>query len=997
MSERLASQLQSLGVGLQADRRVVQVADGRQVEILATLHAPLVIRGCRWLCHIPVVKNLTHQLILGVNTLRMFNIAVDFGQDIVTVDNDTQVPFSIYCMEQPDEVVKQNFPQNLSTSERLVLHQTLDGWKTKFNTSPGCTDLISHKLYLEPNVVPLKQRYYPVNPIVQKQIDQEVDVMLRDRIIEPSDSPWSSPILLIPKKDGGKRFVVDMRKVNQVTRKDSYPIPFITTILDSLKNSKYISSLDLYRGYWQINLEKESRPITAFTVPGKGLFQFTRMPFGLHSSGATFQRLMEKVLAPVLHKSAYVYLDDIILVSDSFDSHIQLLNQVFNLLFRAGLKVNWDKSFFCQSKLRYLGHLVGDGKLEVDPEKVRAAADFPTPTKLTELRSFLGFSGWYRRFVDDYSQTAAPLTKLLKKGSKWTWGEAEQQAFFNIKQALVRAPVLSCPDYNHEFNIESDASNVGLGGVLTQNIDGETRLVAYCSRKLTPAETNYSTTEKEALAILFCISKFKPYIDSTHFTIITDNSALKWLFNIENPSGRLARWICALGQYNFTVVYRKGCLNQKADALSRHPVEQQVEVEALDLPDPQLDWTNTTDPWYINLRESITADPTRYPSFVVHNDLVYKAVKSQEPGDRPLLVVPSDFRQQIFELCHSDPAAAHLGFAKTLARVQRFYYWPRMQSDIKTQVSSCKLCQQYKPVQNLPAGKMSQKDVTFKPWSIVATDVVGPLPRSKSGHKYILVFVDTFTKWTVAVPMRAATGEQIAKNFLQKVIFQWGCPDILLSDNASNFTGKTLTSLCRLYNVKSYHTPLYHPAANPAERVNRNIKVAISIFAKQNQRDWDVHLPHIVFALNTSVSESTGLSPAMLNFARELRGPNEPYRYLDAGYTEGVEPDERLQQLIADTTELCDRANKSIQQARARQAHYYNLRRREVHYELGDMVWRKNYPKSSAVNYESAKLSERYLGPFIIQDKHSDTQFTLKDINNKQAGVWHVQDLKPFI
>jgi len=325
--------------------------------------------------------------------------------------------------------------------------------------------------------------------------------------------------------------------MNEVTKHDAYPLPHIIATLDKLRGARCLS-LDLKSGYWQVPLAVESRPITAFTVSGRGLMQFRVMPFGLHSAPATFQRLLDSVLRPELEPHVFVYLDDIIVASPTFDEHLEHLTEVFRRLRKARLRLNADKCHFCRDELRYLGHVINRRGIQTDPAKISAVADWPTPTTVRKIRQFIGMASWYRRFVKDFSKTSTPLTRLTGKNARWQWGEAEERAFQQLKTALTTAPVLACLDFSRQFILQTDASNLGLGAILTQNSEGE-RVIAYTSRTLNSAEKNYSVTELECLAVVWGIRRMRDYLEGYKFMVITDHQSLRWLRTLDNPSGRL--------------------------------------------------------------------------------------------------------------------------------------------------------------------------------------------------------------------------------------------------------------------------------------------------------------------------------------------------------------------------------------------------------------------------------------------------------------------------
>lgn len=360
---------------------------------------------------------------------------------------------------------------------------------------------------------------------------------------------------------------IDFRKVNSVSEMDAYPLPQITATLDKLRGARYLTTLDLKTGYWQVPLTDDSRPITAFTVPGRGLRQFRVMPFGLHAAPATFQRLLDRVLGLELEPYVLVYLDDIIIATATFDEHLRILAEVFLRLRDARLRPNVKKCQFCRDSLKYLGHVIDHRGIRTDANKISAIQNWSAPTTLRQVRRFLGVASWYRRFVANFSTIAAPLTRLTKKQIRWTWGEEEERAFRTLKQTLVSAPVLACPDFSRRFILQTDASKQGLGAVLTQEFEDGERVIAYASRTLNQAERNYSATELECLAVVWGIRRMRDYLEGYQFTVLTDHQSLRWIQRMESPSGRLGRWKFELQQYNVDIRYRQGSANKVADAL----------------------------------------------------------------------------------------------------------------------------------------------------------------------------------------------------------------------------------------------------------------------------------------------------------------------------------------------------------------------------------------------------------------------------------------------
>lgn len=355
-------------------------------------------------------------------------------------------------------------------------------------------------------------------------------------VIEPSNSPWASPVVLVRKKDGSMRFCVDYRRLNDVTIKDAYPLPKIDEAFDHLSGHEMFSTLDLNSGYWQVSMEESDKPKTAF-VTRQGLYQFKVMPFGLCCAPATFERLMETVLAGLQWDKCLVYLDDIIVVGKSFENMMENLQHVFQRLHQAGLKLKAKKCNLFATRVSYLGHIISKDGISTDPEKVRAVAEWPVPATVTELRSFLGLCSYYRRFIQNFAAVAKPLHRLTEKGRKFLWNKEAQEAFEVLRNKLITGPILALPDITKPFVLDTDASNEAIGAVLSQNIDGTERVIAYASRTLTKSEKKSCVTRKELLAVVLFVKHYRHYLYGKRFLLRTDHGSLKWLLRFKKPEG----------------------------------------------------------------------------------------------------------------------------------------------------------------------------------------------------------------------------------------------------------------------------------------------------------------------------------------------------------------------------------------------------------------------------------------------------------------------------
>lgn len=444
------------------------------------------------------------------------------------------------------------------------------------------TKAVSHKIVTtDDQPVNIKQYRFP--PAHKSEIDTQISKMLDNKIIQTSVSPYNSPLWIVPKKADSKgnkkwRLVIDFRALNEKTLGDAYPLPNITDILDQLGSAKYFSVFDLASGFHQIPMSEADAQKTAFSTPF-GHYEFKRMPFGLKNAPATFQRLMDKVLSGLQGIELFVYLDDIVIYASSLTEHNKKFSKLAERLRSANLRLQPDKCEFLRKEVAYLGHIISEQGVKPDPQKIEAVKRFPRPKNPKNIKQFLGLAGYYRRFLNNFSKTAKPLTALLKKDQTFEWREPQETAFVTLRDQLCTEPLLQHPDFTRPFILTTDASGYAIGGILSQGEVGKDRPIAYASRLLNKAEQNYSTIEKESLAIIYCVNHFRPYLYGNKFTIMTDHKPLEWLHSVKDPTSRLIRWRLKIAEYDYKVIYKAGKTNCNADALSRNPTESETTPE----------------------------------------------------------------------------------------------------------------------------------------------------------------------------------------------------------------------------------------------------------------------------------------------------------------------------------------------------------------------------------------------------------------------------------
>ncbi|KAG0929312.1 hypothetical protein G6F29_012095 [Rhizopus arrhizus] len=812
-----------------------------------------------------------------------------------------------------------------------------------FDSTPrSTTPLVQHHIDTG-DARPISSPPHRASAAENDTINGLIDEMLQQGIIRPSRSPWSSPVVLVPKPDGTVRFCVDYRRLNGVTTKDVYPLTRVDDALHSLGNAKYFSTMDLTSSYCQIELDEESKPKSAF-VCRRGLFEFVRMPFGLCSAPATMQRLMDSVLAGLKWQTCLVYLDDIITFSPTFDQHLKDLREVLSRLRAASLKIKLSKCHFGSNRISFLGYVLSPDGLHTDPEKVRAVASFPVPTSVDGLRSFLGLAGYYRCFISRFSQIAAPLTELLQQDAQWVWSERQQQAFDLLRSSLLTAPVLRFPDFSRSFELHTDgACSSGIGVILCRRDPDNRRAyaVAYASRSLSPAEKNYGVSEVEALAIVWGIKKFAHYLAGTKFTVVTDHHALQFLQSKKSSDlrGRLARWALLLQQHDFSIIYRPGKENTGPDALSRYPVSSSsISSLICSLAVSDLVSAQASDRFCIGIRGTSPLPA----GFSDESGVLFF-------GARPVL--PDSLKEEAFDLLHSNTTAGHLGVSRTLQRFIRLFYFPNMNEWIKDKVGSCEVCLRVKkPHVTLGHTSMVHSDSPVQPFDTIAIDTFGPLPVSRSGNRYVVVIQCVFSRYVVLFPV----------------------PE-------NNDVWKLAAHL----QVKQKFTPAYHPQSNGlVERFMGTLRNMIISYMdlRSHQYTWDEHFGEFMFAYNSSVHEATKLTPFSLVHGREPRS----LLSVDFGSLM-VSPFEYQQQV----KDYLSRAFAIVQlenmHTQAKNAIAYNTHRQKPSFQVGDSVLVYFPVQSNSAMGRSGKLSRCWRGPFLITSILSSDRFDLVELSNMKS------------
>ena len=805
---------------------------------------------------------------------------------------------------------------------------------------------------------------------------------------------------MVRKKDDSWRFCIDYRKLNSATHRDAYPLPRIDTTLDSLAGSSLFTTLDLASGYWQVEVASHDKEKTAFST-SKGHFEFNVMPFGLTNAPATFQRLMECTLAGLVGDQCLIYLDDVIIFSSSFDEHLKRLASVLDRLRAAGLKLRAKKCHFAQEQVTYLGHIISNKGIEPDKSKLTAISAYPTPRTTKEVKQFMGISNYYRCFIPGYAQIAEPLHWLLRKSSKgFQWTQECETSFTTLKSKLTTPPILAYPLFTTPFTVSTDASDRAIGGVFSQIQDGHERVIAYWSRQLNKAEKNYSTIEREALAVVGAIKEFYPYLYGFHFTLLTDHNPLTSLKGIKDVGGRLARWMLFLQQFDFNIQYKKGSANSNADTLSRRPPEHpEVAVLAIFPFLADLDTlvkAQQEDPQLANLKRPIDQGtfPTHCPRgfrkcFLKQELLCREYTESATQMTHTQIVLPSSLRSRVLQEAHDN--LGHFGAKKTFEHVKTKFYWPGYEHDVQQWVQECERCQKRNSPQPNPSAPLGTIQAT-EPFEILSWDIMGPLPTTTQGNKYILVVTDIFTKWVEAFPLKDTTAITLATVLMNEVICRYGAPCRLHSDQGANLCSNVIQCLCQLLGITTSRTSAYHPEGNgQVERFNRTLESILAKTVADNQQDWDSQLPKALFAYRTAVHETTHFSPFHLTFARS---PNLPVDLMLGriqssklrSYPQFVQDSHKQLRMSYAITK------QHLQSQHQRHKHMHDSHGLAECFEVGDRVWLYTpvVPKG-----RTKKFASFWKGPYTIIDKPGEVNYKIQLIGGTQALTVHRNRLKP--
>ena len=848
---------------------------------------------------------------------------------------------------------------------------------------PEYQDSIEHAIETVEGAKLPYRRCYKYSERELKFMKQWLDEMLATGKIRPSKSPCASPVLMAEKPHSDElRPCVDYRQLNSITVKNRHPIPLFDTMLKYIRGAKKYVKLDVQAAFNCLRIKPGQEYLTAFITPF-GLFETLVMPFGLCNAPASWQAYIEKILGPLLNTDCVAFLDDILIYGDTDEEVRERAFKVLDRLREEGLYCKLSKCRFEVDEVDFLGYIVGHGHLRMDPDRVRAILEWPPPKRLRDVQVFLGFCNFYRRYILGYSHVANGLTDLLRKGVAFNFGPAAKESFEYLKTAFAKEPILREFDPSLPSTLETDASCVAVSGILSQRDpnSGELHPVAYYSKKLTPAELNYTTQEQELLAIVRCMEHWRHYLEgaSHTITVLTDSNNLRTFNTTAELNRRQVRWLEDLSKFDFTIQHRPGKTNP-ADGLSRRPDYKVTEEDHQPRKD-YLTFAATTVPAALHddLIQALATDPLAQDMTTLTQEDTDWKWDQQVLWYEDKIYIPETLRPRILKERHDAPLAGHHGQKKTEELVSRDYFWPNMRKTVRDYVRGCQTDQRTKADHHRPYGLMGDHTIPEDEASRIHMDWITDLPLSKKGkNDAILAIQSALTKRLRLVPCRLK-GRGRGKNLdapgtaalLEQHWFKdFGLPKCIISDRDLRVINRFFKALCTRLGITHAPTSRYHPAGNgQIERTNSPVEAYLRAYVNANQDDWEDWLWTAEFAYNNTLHSATGMTPFYASDGRHRNidvAPEAPGAVLDqAAATAHAD---RIAEITATLVEQHIHARDLMRK-------YYDERHLDVEFQEGDLVMLRH--TNIDTTRPCKKLDYKKSGPYVIQRKFGPTAYEL--------------------
>ncbi len=862
-----------------------------------------------------------------------------------------------------------------------------------------------HVIELNENYKIPKKKMYRLSPREKNVMNQQIKELLDKGLIQPSKSPFGAPVIFAKKADGSLRMCIDYRELNQQTKTNRFPLPNIQDLFDLIGNAKFFTKLDLKSGYHQIRMSKNSIEITGFCTP-YGHYEWLVMPFGLSNAPSTFQFTMNEILKEFLNVFVVVYLDDILIFSNTEEEHLKHVKLVLDVLKQNEFTLAKSKCVWMKDQINYLGHVIGKGEIKPEDEKIKIIEKWRTPQNVKEVQKFIGFLNYYNKYINNFASLAKPLFNLMKKNVKFEWKKEHDNSFHELKQSLIKYQKLVTVDINEPFYVYTDASNYAIGAVLMQDRNGEKVTVSMRSRLLKNAELNYSTYDKELLAIHDAFKHWRCYLDGSKITFYTDHNPITHVMKQSSLNNRQTRWISDLWNQDLTIKYIPGKKNVLADALSRMQINHihvlKLDDEIQNLKEEYIKDAKFSLIWRL-LNEGVNKNDneitkTKLISYKKHfkleNERIY--FKDQD-GNLRLCLPHGAIREKIVSIHHDSMIGGHQGIARTYDAMVKRFYFPKMKKYIERYIKSCVPCQRNKSKNKKNIGLLNPLETPNKPWETISMDFVVKLPKTKSGFDSIVVFVDKLTKRTIMRPCKVSdTAEDVAKIYIDAVVREHGISKHIISDRDAKFTSNFWRSFTSRLGINLKMSTAFHPETDgQTERANRTIQDCLRHYVNFEQDNWDELLAPVEYVINSAKQASTGYSPFELDYGREVLYPT------DLLLNRLNEKEDHSSNSLIEIHRMKIRdAIEAMTTAKINQEIYANKDRRDHEFKKGDKVFlrTRNYLSGEQKFRPKKKLSAKWAGPFVISEVISHTAFRL-DLPPKWKihNVFHCSNLWPAV
>lgn len=899
-----------------------------------------------------------------------------------------------------DEMLAQQ--SELSKVQGMQLKSLLMRYRHIFSNRPGLIKGYEHDIKVKDQTY-IFEKNYPIPFSHRAAVNKQIQQMLDWGIIERAASPYISPLVVVAKKDNTVRVCLDARALNKnlIPERESPNTP--EEILQSLSDVRWLSNLDMVSSFYQVALSKNSRKYVSFKYNG-AVYSFCVLPFGLSTSVSAFFRAMHHVLGDDLEEFCKLYVDDLLVNSRTFEEHLRHLEIIFIRLSRARMTVNFFKSRFTRSTIPFLGHVLTREGVYPDPLKLTQIQNWPSPRSPRQLKAFLGLCSFFRRFSNVYAQSTVLLQTLLKKDSKWIWDNQMELAFQNVKSLFIETVHLRFPDYNKTFYLQCDASDKGLGGLLFQvDEDGNQQVISMASRLIRGNEVAYTVCEKELLAVVFSLMKFRIFILGVNdLVILTDHKALTFLMQCRLLSGRLTRWILFIQEFRFKIQHCAGKENVIADILSRFPTKHEEDiVEESKSQRDVIIATNVLKPIDIELRRKLVR-LAEYQKNDLRLGTIWQAIEAKT-GDKLMenysifqgrlffkpkrngsykLCVPTELIKDIIMSVHKE--LGHFGANKCFVVLNENFYYKNLSRLVRQVISACDLCQRTKQPNKISHGTF-QPIIADNLGLLVSTDIFGPLPVGAQGYRYVLVFVDVFSKLVSLYPLVRQTSTAVSKK--TKLYFQTvQKPVAILSDNGTQFKSREYRDMLEGLGVRLYMSSIRHPQSNPVERVMKELGRLFRAYCSTNHAGWVKWVTQLEEWLNSTYHESTGFSPYELHFNQTFS--ERIAKMFKVPRADGIAMPHNAKIVLAQ-----DRLRTKGERRRDR--HEENFRVKTV-FQIGDRVLLRSVHISSLIAKESKKFFHIYEGPYVVSAIAGDNAYTLSTYLGVKKGNFNVINLKKY-